>query len=134
MEKTIDVGKVSEYAFAAELLDRNIVPCWPSTEMSPYDMIADTGKARYRIQVKGTRAEGAKIAMDLRRPPSTRKKNGKYKKSDTDFIIAHVVEFKAWYIFPVEEVNSTLTLQPGNGDCKYAKYLAAWHLLDPRLK
>jgi hypothetical protein len=133
MEKTIDVGKCSEYWFAAELLDRNIVPLWPSTEMYPYDVVADTGEARLRVQVKGTRKIGPSISMDVRRSISGRR-NRKYSKKDTDFIAIHVVSWGAWYIIPVEDIKENITLHPGKPSCKWIKYLAAWHLLDPRLK
>lgn len=128
----IDSGKVSEYSFAAELLRRNLVPCWPSTEIYPYDIVVDTGRFRHRVQVKSTGKVGRSISMDIRRSFGG-KKSRNYTKKDTDFIAIHVVSYKAWYIIPVENISQTITVRPGQPDCKFSKYLSAWHLLDDRI-
>jgi hypothetical protein len=129
MAASIDAGKVAEYRLAAELLDRNIVPLWPSSEMYPYDLVADTGANRHRIQVKGTKQTGSSVSVDCRM--KTGKRRRKYTKKDTDFIVLHIFEFKAWYVIPVEKVQTgEVTVRPGNPDCKWAKYMSAWDLLD----
>lgn len=128
MAATVDTGKVGEYRFAAELLDRNWVPLWPSTEMFPYDVVADTGEQRHRVQVKASKKKASSVTFDLRMKAGKRRR--KYTKRDTDFIALYVFEYDAWYILPVEDINSTeITVNPGIPGCKWTKYLGAWDLL-----
>ena len=128
----IDKGAVAEYHFAAELLDRGITPNWPSTESRPYDIIADTGLARYRVQVKGTVKSGSII--DVQFTMKTGKKKRRYSKDEVDFIALHVFENKSWYIFPIDDVESAVRIRPGNPQCKNKIYLEAWHLISGREK
>lgn len=127
----IDHGAVSEYAFASELLARGITPCWPSVETQPYDMVADTGSARYRVQVKSTRKPGPVIDCTFMKSASKRGKK-RYSKDDVDFIVLHVVAYQTWYIFPIDDVETGVRLRPGSESCKYRIYHEAWNLLDVR--
>lgn len=129
MAKSIDIGAVCEHKFAAEALLRGQMISWPSSQMHPYDVILDSGKARHRIQVKGTEKKSNKVAFQFRMI-SGRGTRRRYTKSDTDFIVLHLLHYDLWYIFPVEEVRTGVTICPTNPSCRYAKYAGAWDLLE----
>ncbi len=124
---SIDIGKVCEYFFAAELLSRGYVPLWPSTESKPYDLVVDLGKKCRRIQVKGTAKTGAVIDVQFMMNAGPRKR--RYHNDEVDFIVLKVLEFDAWYIFPIKDVETGVRIKPGSPHCKYKKYLEAWDLL-----
>lgn len=132
MVKTIDGGKVAEYILAAELLDRGIIPCWPSSQMVPYDLIADTGKHKHKLQVKGTREKTNKVRFQFRMKSS--KLRRRYTKKDTDFIVLYVFSSWTWYVIPVAAAKLQMTFKPFDAKCKNSKYKEAWHLLDYSLK
>ncbi len=132
MNLGISKGDVSEYLFAAALLDRGMVPCWPSTDAQPYDIVVDTGKVRYRVQVKGTTKVGTSVHVPLVMRQG--KKTRKYTKKDIDFVALYLFEYEAWYVFPVAVVRSSVTVKPGSSRCRWRPYLNAWSLLDKRLK
>jgi hypothetical protein len=96
-------------------------------------MIVDTKGGPKRIQIKGTAKSGTKFEADLRMRDGKRRRR-KYTKNDIDIVLFHIFELEAWYIFPIEEVDRRVTVSPAKSDCKYRKYLEAWHLLDPRIK
>lgn len=127
MSKEVDKGAVSEYHFAAEMLDRGITPCWPSSEGQPYDMIVDTGSNRFKVQVKGSVKTGPSI--DFQFMMKQGKKKRRYMKSEVDFIVLHIFEYGSWYIFPIDDVETAVRIKPGNPNCKYRIYLEAWHLI-----
>lgn len=131
VKNSIDPGKVAEYRFAAEMLERGLIPCWPSTAHKPYDLLCDTSNGPIRIQVKGTEQQGRSISVKFKMKQGKRER--RYTKKDVDFIVLHVVSFDAWYILPVEEVGIGITVKPGVPDCCYTKYLSAWHLLEPKV-
>lgn len=123
----IDHGKVAEYAFASELLARGVTPNWPSSQNLPYDMIADTGSARHRVQVKGTIKSGQVI--DVQFMCQDGKKKRRYRKDEVDFIALHIRAFETWYIFPVDDIETGARIKPGDETCKYNIYREAWNLL-----
>lgn len=132
MNHDISRGDVAEYLFAAAALDRGMVPCWPSTDAQPYDIILDTGSSQLRIQVKGTTKMGSSVHVPLIMRQG--KKTRKYTKKDIDFLALYLFEYKAWYIFPVSVIKSSVTLKPGSPRCRWTSYLSAWNLLDKRQK
>ncbi len=128
MPKEADSGSVAEYRFAAEALARNLLPCWPSSNMYPYDMILDTGWKRHRIQVKSSSKKTARIKVEFRmiNGRSTRK----YTPEDVDFIVLYLSHYDIWYLLPISEARVTLTVHPEDSSCKNHKYIDAWHLLE----
>lgn len=126
----IDKGAVAEYHFAAEMLDRGLTPCWPSTETMPYDMIVDTGHDRHRVQVKGTVRSGDIIDVQFMKEAGSKKR--RYNKQEIDFIVLYTFEHQTWYIFPVDDVETGVRLKPNNPNCKYRIYKNAWHLISPK--
>jgi hypothetical protein len=127
MAKTIDIGAVGEHRFAAEVLARGSLANWPSSQMHPYDLLVDTGKHCYRVQVKSSEKKSDKIAFQFRMISGRGRR--RYTKNDADFIVLYLIHFETYYIFPVEAVGTGVTVSPANSKCKYAKYANAWHLL-----
>lgn len=127
MSVAIDKGAQAEYLFASECLGRGLVPNWPSTEGKPYDMILDTGPSAYKVQVKGSVREGTKFqVMFLSRTGS---KKRRYTKSEVDFIALYLFKYAAWYIFPIDDVETGVTIKPTDPFCKQNIYKDAWHLI-----
>lgn len=127
-----DIGAASEYAFAAEMLARGYVPAWPSVETQPYDMVVDTGKNLWKVQVKGSNKTTYKTKgfIDFHFRKRVGKRTRTYNKKDIDFIVFHIHGTQHWYLFPVEEVLVWVRLHPNDDECKYNKYLDAWALLE----
>src|ERR1044072_7282724 len=98
---------------------------WPSSQMHPYDLIVDTGKHRYRVQVKGSEIKRDKVSFQFRMK-SGRGSRRQYSKADTDFVVLYLFHHDIWYVFPVDEVRTGVTVQPGSPKCKYKKYADAW--------
>lgn len=132
MNPGISKGDVAEYLFAAALLDRGMVPCWPSTDSQPYDLVVDVGSERYRVQVKGTTKRGSSVHVPLIMRQG--KKTRRYTKKDVDLVVLYLFEYDTWYIFPVSVVRSSVTIRPGSPRCRWKRYAAAWQHLDKKQK
>lgn len=115
--------------FAAELLKRKIMVSWPSSQMMPYDLVAELPERMVRIQVKGTQKKGETINFQVMKEGPKRSKQ-RYEESDFDFIVVHTFQHGLWYVIPVKEFGLTsLTIKPTNPKCKWHAYKEAWHLL-----
>ncbi len=126
-----DIGAASEYRFASACLARGLIPSWPSTDSTAYDMVVDTGKQLYRVQVKGTEKSSYTIDYQF-----TMKANGgtrRYNKRDVDFIVLFVFKQNVWYIFPISDAGAGKRLRPDDPWCKYIKFKNAWNLIDKSL-
>jgi hypothetical protein len=128
MANQVDTGAVAEHLFAAAAMTHGSMVSWPSSQMHPYDLIVDTRKNIYRVQVKGTENKTDKVRFNFRMK-SGRGIRRQYLKSDTDFIVLYLFHYDTWYVFPVEDVRTFVTIHPGDPKCKYAKYANAWHLI-----
>lgn len=124
----IDIGAVAEHLCAAELMSRGFMTNWPSSQQHPYDLIADNGTECHRIQVKGTKKRGDHIDFQFMRHAGHRQKK-RYGSEDADFVILHLFEYDAWYVFPIEMCKTGVRIKPGSAICKHNKYLEAWDLL-----
>lgn len=121
MAYTRDPGKAAEYLFAFELLDRGIIPNWPSSQMMPYDMIADTGIKNFKVQVKSSE--------QLR--PNLKLSHGKnsYKREDFDFLALYLYKHNTWYLIPSHCLKRKLRINPDAVLSPWTKYKDAWHLI-----
>ncbi len=122
-----DIGASGEYRFAAECLHKGMLPCWPSSDGCAYDMVIDTGKHLYRVQVKGTKKTASTINFVFKM--RTRAKVRPYTKKDVDFVVLFVFAVEAFYIIPIADVRLTFNVKPNDPYCKNLKYRNAWHLL-----
>lgn len=129
MSKKIDIGAACEHMFAAELLKRGIMPSWPSSQMMPYDLVAELPEKIARFQVKGTQKKTTPINFQVMKE-GLRSSKIRYEESDFDYLAVYTFAHGLWYIIPVKDFGlTTLTIKPGNPRCKWHKYVEAWHLL-----
>lgn len=91
-------------------------------------MIVDTGKKRHRVQVKSTSKAGEAIDVQFMTSAGGKKKR-RYTKTEVDFIALYISTYDAWYLFPIEDVETGVTIRPHSRTCKYRQYLEAWGLL-----
>ncbi len=125
----IDIGKTAEYKFAAEILSRNLVPCWPSSAHYPFDLVVASASRTYRVQIKATQklSNSITIATQMRTGAGTRA----YTHKDCEFIAIYLFERKLWYIVPIKAVKTKgIYIRPEDPRCRYAKYKEAWSLLE----
>ncbi len=129
--KLVPKGKVAEYRFAAEIMDRGMMVSWPSSDTWPYDCIVDAGGIPHRVQVKSTEklVSGSTSSVELHLRTNGAKKRA-YSKKDTDFIVVHLFATGSWYIFPVQDVKASVTIKPYSASCKHKKYMDAWKLFE----
>jgi hypothetical protein len=124
----IDPGKVSEYAFTSEALKRDLVPCWPSTAMYPFDLVVASASRAHRVQIKATERIGHTIPVTAHK--TVNGKAAKYTKEDVDFVVVHVVKLNLFYVIPIRMIkNFEIRLKPEDPRCPYARYKEAWSLL-----
>ena len=133
MNDHIPKGKVAEYMFAAKCMDMGLLPCWPSHEGQPYDVLVDTQHGPQRVQVKSSVKTGDVIHVPIQMKVGSIKR--RYTKKDVDFIVLHLFGFDTWYVFPIEDIGRSVRLKPNSPDCKCDMYLDAWDLLkEPLVK
>lgn len=125
----IDPGKISEYALASALLSKNLIPLWPSSALSKFDIAVFTpqGRAR-RIQVKGTVKTSRKIQVRITDHGTRTKSGNSYTSRDVDIIAIHVAYLDIFYIIPLNRLGTRkyLTLCPTEDCCEWKKYRNAW--------
>lgn len=126
----IDLGKVGEYQFAAELLKRGYVPLWPSTETVQYDLSTFNKKNKaIRIQVKATELFKESLQLNFRKR-GKRGKSTKYSPSDFDLLVLWIKALNDWYLIPMKFLKSTIRIKPKDPHARWAKFKNAWHLLE----
>lgn len=121
----VDFGKVAEYELAAKLLAEGVMPCWPSSAETPYDMIVDTGTKRLKVQVKGTGQLGR---SNLR----LKKESGPYEKGDFDVLAVWLRPIDVWYIMPIKAILgvASLTIRDSSIEqSKWLRYRNNWSIL-----
>lgn len=101
---------------AAELLERGVVPFWPSAHDAPYDLLVAPRSRAIKIQVKGSdRADGSVTVKTER---------GRYTTEDADVVAIYWACVDAWYFIPTsKDIPTTANLR------KWDKYLDSWHLV-----
>jgi len=122
-------GDIAEAKFQVAALERGYTVSIP-TKSSSYDFILDTGTRTVKVQVKSTVFK-RKGAYRLR-VTCGGKKNRHYAADQVDFIVGYVHPENAWYIVPLEAIESTdLPLYPHRASSgKYERFRDAWNLLE----
>jgi hypothetical protein len=132
-------GERSESAFLYQASQRCFAISKPWGDSERYDFILDNRPQPkvhlFRIQVKGTEAfhRGAYETQAVHLVGGVLTA---YNKRDIDFIAAHVIPLKIWYIIPVEVCTPPLLRFYPDRSAKgmrLEKYREAWHQLDPPL-
>lgn len=120
---------MAEYAFAAQVLARNLNACWPSSQTWPFDLVVACASRTHRVQIKATDGPGPAFQVSTKR--KLRGKEIAYTSKEIDLIAVYLARRELWYILPVQAVRGTgIYLRPENPKCPYAKYKEAWSLLE----
>ncbi len=124
-------GEMAEMAFMYKACGLGFGVAKPYGDSERYDFIVSSGKRFWRVQVKSTylpRRTGYRVIAE----GSRLRRNTVYTPEEIDFLVAYLVPVDAWYVVPVEALETkALFLYPEG--CRfggrYEKYREAWHLL-----
>ena len=125
----IDPGKISEYALAAALLSKNLIPLWPSSALSKFDIAVFTPQGRAkRIQVKGTSQMSRRIQLRITDHTGKRGQGKSYSPHEVDVVALYVAYLGMFYFIPVIELGKRryLTVCPLEESCDWKKYRNKW--------
>lgn len=98
-----NAGSPAEILTMAKLLELGWTVSLPYGAKARYDLLADTGKTLYRIQVKTifwTSRRG--WTVDFRGPGNRKNERVRYGKEDCDYVVAMCPENGRYFVFPVE--------------------------------
>jgi len=120
-------GNIAELKFALLCIEQGIPVSKPLFDIAKYDMIIDIKGCLLRIQIKSTQYLNKGKYTHYYNCMVSAGSNGKikYSKNDIDFIAAYVIPEDAWYIIPIEEINThSIKLYPHRENCnhRYEKY------------
>jgi len=122
--RRINNGVAAEYAFATKLLTLGYMPCWPSSNSLPYDLVVYIGDQARRIQVKSSIQETVNLNFSRQS-----RQAGAYV-STADIIALWIETIGAWYIIPTNQIKTKgIRLSPRSVRCKWRKFKEAWHLI-----
>jgi PD-(D/E)XK endonuclease len=127
-------GELAEIRFMLKAAGLGFGVAKPWGDSERYDFILDSGKRRWRVQVKSTyvaRTHGYMVHAQGRFGGN----NKGYTAEQIDMLVAYIVAEDAWYVIPVEAFapRTMLALYPSG--CKkrnsgrYEKYRDAWDLM-----
>ena len=118
-------GEWTELLFMTRATELGLRVIKPWGDSSRYDFVVETGGRFLRVQVKSTshrRGNNYICSID------GRGKNP-YTAADIDFFAIYVIPIDSWYIIPIAESASAISLSPHNSLSRHAVYREAWHLL-----
>jgi hypothetical protein len=125
-------GELAEMAFMLKARTLGFRLAKPFGDSERYDVIVDSGKSLWRVQVKSTTT----ILNGRYHVNSHRRTNGNvvaYDPSEIDFLVAYIIPEDAWFILPIQAILTRTSLlfcfkdDPKGG--LYGTYREAWHLL-----
>jgi PD-(D/E)XK endonuclease len=118
-------GEWTELLFMTRATEQGLRVIKPWGDSSRYDFVVETGGRFLRVQVKSTshrRGNNYICSIDGRG-------NNPYTAADIDFFAIYVIPIDSWYIIPIAESASAISLSPHNSLSRHAVYREAWHLL-----
>lgn len=121
-------SEAAELGFACEALKQGFSVYIPYSDKLHYDLLVSYEGVYSRVQIKHVKRATRNGAYRAR----ASKSNGKvrtYSKKDCDFIAILLEADKVWYIIPVEDACTEMSLNPESGTGKYETYFEAWDLL-----
>lgn len=123
-------GEITEVSFCLKVLSLGHKIALPYGDSSKYDVIVDTGRNLYRVQIKSTRIlEKSYCHSRYRITVGHGRTNKKYSDKECDLVAMHVYPLDIWYIMPINDVSSTsIGLYPhiDNSRGKYETYREQW--------
>lgn len=124
----ISTSKVAEYKLAAGLLERGLLPLWPSTAECSFDLAVASATRILRVQVKGTDSVGPVVQVTTQMKQGSRRV--RYTKKDVDVMAIYVTAEDLWYFIPVKSTHPMTTrIKPFSTKCRWSRYRNAWRIL-----
>jgi hypothetical protein len=121
-------GEQAEAAFLNKATSLGLSVARPWGDSERYDLIVDSGRRLWRVQVKSTCYRG-----ERRFSITARGCTAAYTADEIDFLAAYIVPLGIWYIVPVRAFAPSKCLRfypEGNGSRgQYEKYREAWWLM-----
>lgn len=131
---SIQTGDVGELSFMLKARKLGLVPFFPLSQETPFDIIVANNKNLYRVQVKATNTKDTKkIDEDVYYCSCAmgRSSKVKYDKDAFDFFAFYVVPEDTFYIVPRSAVESVkVRLYVNRNDHRYSKYRERWDLFE----
>ena len=132
------MGELAELAFMYRAASEGTGVARPYGDSHAYDFLVQHGRKLARVQVKScftARHRHGQRGYPIRTRHLISKGGLPYSTEDIDFIAAYVAPYQAWYVIPIEalESNKPIRLYPGGRSKRaggfYETYREAWHLL-----
>ncbi len=126
-------GELAELEFLLKATHLGFIVAKPYGDSRRYDFIVDSGKFRWRVQVKcSTSLLNGLYRFNAHR--RTTRGVVPYDPSEVDFMAAYVMPENAWFIIPITVacLRTSLLICPRHwprDDRRYSHYREAWHLL-----
>jgi hypothetical protein len=121
-------GEQAEAAFLNKATGLGLSVAKPWGDSERYDLIVDSGRRLWRVQVKSTRYVG-----ERRFSITARGCTAAYTEDEIDFLAAYIVPLDLWYVVPVKAFapRKCLRFYPEgeNSVGQYEKYREAWWLM-----
>jgi hypothetical protein len=118
--------RLGEQAEAATSLGLSVAKPWGDSDR--YDLIVDSGRRLWRVQVKSTRYMG-----ERRFSITARGCTAAYTEDEIDFLAVYIVPLDIWYVIPVKAFapRKCLRFYPEDEGSlgRYEKYREAWWLM-----
>tara|TARA_B100000212_G_C27262216_1_gene485038 strand:- start:17 stop:436 length:420 start_codon:yes stop_codon:yes gene_type:complete len=135
--KAKQYGTLYEQRFIAEALKRGLHVSEAKGDYMPYDLVVDSGKKLYRIQVKGTQHKQkpgtCEYAVTTAMGAKTSKKT-QYPKDSYDLlaICVDTGDARIWYLIPKDKIGNRLSVKlfPNpTSKGQWEKYRHGWDLI-----
>ncbi len=126
-------GEIGEAMFLAKAARMGFGIATPWGDSLKYDMVIDTGRRLFRVQVKSAHKVSANKGggYHLRACAHNRRP---YTAKDIDLLVGYVLPLDAWYLFPprafVRMKSMRLFPVPGKKKSKFEDYREMWECFD----
>ena len=126
-------GEIGEAMFLANAARMGFGIATPWGDSLKYDMVIDTGKRLFRVQVKSAHKVSANKGGGYHLRACSHKRRP-YTAKQIDLLVGYVLPLDAWYIFPprafVRMKSMRLFPVPGKKQSKFEEYREAWECFD----
>jgi hypothetical protein len=121
-------GEQAEAVFLNKATSLGLSVAMPWGDSERYDLLVDSGRRVWRVQVKSTRYVG-----ERRFSITARGCRAGYTEDEIDFLAAYIVPLDIWYVIPVKAFAPSTCLrfypEGENSRGQYEKYREAWWLM-----
>jgi len=131
---TKDRGDLAEMQFMVAVTLLGFCVAKPYGDNERYDLLVDTGRRVWRVQVKSTAARHHR-GFAVRSSWRTSYRQRPYTPTQVDFLAVTIVGKRIWYLIPVRALAGRLTIhlypfgsRRGSRN-SFEKYREAWYLL-----